>query len=551
LNDLNTNSFIRLCKPFYQAKKIEAWALVIALIFLEILYVYELLKINYWNKSFFDALQNYHEASLIGLLTQFLILVTIIIVTFMSKSFAQLWLALRWRTFLTQHFLSRWMHKNHFYHLRLIDPNIDNPDQRIANDIDCFVNLTLSLSIGAFHAIAMCATFLFVLAQLSGPMALEIWGIHINIPYYLVWVALLYTGSSTLITHAIGRSLKKLYYTSEKREADLRYHLIRIQENAESIALYRGMNRETYQANHFFQRIIEITIPIIKKRLLLGIFTNLYHNFSSLIPIFFMAPRYFAKQMSWGVLMQSVSAFSYVQGALSWAIDAYTDIATYRTTLQRLIQLNHALDQTIDQPKLIFQKQDQGIFSWQNMTIYRPDMNILCQPNNWASHPGLTRLVGPSGCGKTTLFRTIMGIWPFATGTIELNQDQTILMLPQQSYLPIGSLHQILTYPTIKTIADKVINQWLDRFNLMHLKTQNTTQWDKQLSGGEKQKIAIIRALIHKPDVLLMDEATSALDSHAQKLALDTIVDSLPNCTILFIEHHSHPNIQCSTIQLY
>jgi putative ATP-binding cassette transporter len=418
---------------------------------------------------------------------------------------------------------------------------VDNPDQRIADDLRLFVDYTLSLSLGLLSAVVTLISFLAILWGLSG--TLEIWGI--SIPGYMVWAALIYAVAGSVLTHLIGRPLIGLDFNQQRFEADFRFSLVRMRENSEGVALYRGEPEELAGLRQRFAAVIGNWWALMLKQKQLTWFTSFYGQLAIIFPLVVVSPRFFAGQVQLGAIFQTASAFGQVQGSLSWFINAYTNFATWKATVDRLIGFASALSEVHeDAGKPAGERVEEGErLSIEQLSLQLPQGAALLSNTSVELKPHEDVLVtGPSGSGKSTLFRALAGIWPYWKGRIKLPKGAKLLFLPQKPYLPIGSLKHAVAYPgdPARFSDDEVISA-LKAVGLERSRDdlQKSENWAQVLSGGEQQRLAFARALLNKPDWLFLDEATASLPEEDQEALYRLLKEKLPATTLVSIGHRS------------
>ena len=460
-------------------------------------------------------------------------------------------LQIEWRTWLNERYLADWLRERAYYRLPLLGRDgpatvegVDNPDQRIAEDLRIFVDVTLSLGLGLLSAVVTLISFVTILWTLSGALRFAIGTSEIEIPGYMVWFALLYAVGGSWLTHKIGRPLIGLEFNQQRYEADYRFALVRLRENSEGVALYRGENEELGGFRARFVNVIGNWWAIMKKRKELGFFTISYAQLAVVFPFVVAAPRYFSGAMTLGGLMQTASAFGQVQGALSWFIDAYPQFATWKATVDRLTGFTQALAQAREEAERIDGERIEGradALALEDLSVALPRGEPLLSPTSLAIRRGERVLVtGPSGSGKSTLFRAIAGIWPYWKGRVVLPKGARFLFLPQKPYFPLGSLKDAVCYPAqAGYVDDQTICEALRVVGLVHLADDlaRVQDWGQVLSGGEQQRLAFARVLLNKPDWVFLDEATASLPDEAQAAMYRLLAERLPDATFVSIGH--------------
>jgi len=536
-------AFWQLAKPYWVSEQRgKGLALLAAVVGLTLGLVWINVELNYWNRAFYDAIQEKKIDDFYRLLGKFTLLAFAFIAAAVYRVYLQQMLQIEWRTWLNERYLADWLRDRAYYRLQLLDRGTDNPDQRIADDLRLFVDATLSLALGLLSAVVTLFSFIAILWTLSG--ALELWGV--SIPGYMVWCALLYAIAGTWLTHVIGRPLIALEFGQQRYEADYRFALVRVRENAEGVALYRGEGEEFANFRARFGSVIGNWWSIMKKQKQLGWFTNFYGQIAIIFPYLVAAPRYFSGAISLGGYTQTASAFGQVQSALSWFIDAYTQFASWKATVDRLTGFSAALEHVRSEAERLDGEHVEvpaGDLAMQGLALSLPQGRPLLGPTTLVLNRGEAVLVsGPSGAGKSTLFRALAGIWPYWTGRILLPKGARLLFLPQKPYLPVGALKHAVCYPAdAGSFGDAAVDEVLRTVGLGHLAQELARQenWAQVLSGGEQQRLAFARALLNRPDWLFLDEATASLPEDAQAALYRLLKERLPATTVVSIGHRA------------
>jgi len=540
-------NFWMLLKPFWASKEGKTKGLLLLLVVLGLTAgsVYLQKVLNSWHNQFYNSIQSYDFPEFKSLLLTFCWLAAIWVLVGVHRTYFNQMLQIVWRRWMTQNRIVHWLENNNFYRLQLTDRQTDNPDQRIAEDINEFVSSSLSLSIGYLRELATLFTFLGVLWTLSKPSTLTIGNTTFALAQgYMVWAALAYSIFGTAMTFWIGRPLVRLNFNQQRYEADFRFSLVRIRENAESIALYQGAREEGGYLRNRFLQVVDNFYALMNRQKLLGFFTLGFNQTAVIFPVVLGAPLYFAKQITLGDLMQTLSAFGIVQGSMSILVDSYTDLARWKSVVDRLATFEQGLQQAENLPRLQPEKTGHSL-QLQQVGISQPDGTCLMENANWQLIAGDSLLIqGPSGCGKSTLLRTLAGLWPFATGKVNYPADSQSLFLSQKPYLPLGSLRQAMSYP-LTEVSNTDAMKALQAVGLEKVaaKLDDVEPWGQILSLGEQQRVAFARILLVKPDVLFLDEATSALDEQSEALLYRLLRQELPQTIMVSVGHRStlHP----------
>lgn len=501
-------------------------------------FVYLSIRLNYWSNDFYTALQELDGKAFFSLLGIFTILAFLSIITFMMKSYLLQVLELRWRKWMTEHLLDRWTHNQRYYALQLKGDGTDNPDQRIADDTRQFIDSSLALTLGVFQQICTLCAFLGVLWALSGILRFTLGGIAFAIPGYMFWGALLYAVGGSFVSYYLGRPLIRLDYTKEKREADFRYSLVRFRENMEGIALYQGEAREKDIFGSRINQIVKNFREIINRSLIINTWNSLYGQVDIIFPMLLSAPRLFAKEITFGGLMQILSAFNHVSNALAFFVDHYPSIAAWQATTNRLLEFKHHLEMDpLVSLTRTFHDQPEIRVSCEAITL--PHGDVLHKNIQLVFKQGEHALItGPTGAGKSTLARVIAGLWTYGKGEVLINKVP-FLFLPQKPYMPLGSLAFVLHYPEASGKGTKETETVLTAVGLGGFisRLHEVNDWARVLSLGEQQRIAIARALLTKPKWLFLDEATSAMDEESEAQLYRSLKAYLPATTLISIGH--------------
>lgn len=540
-----------LARPYWSSE--DRWrgrALLAVVVALNLSLVGMTVLLTYWQRAFYNALEakdwdafvallfTWHRTESEGWLPGFSIVAALYILIAVYQLYLRQALQIRWRRWLTEVYLGQWLEGRAYYRMALTDPVTDNPDQRIAEDARMFVDDTLALGLGLMNSVVTLGSFVIVLWSLSGPLSV----LGVEIPGYMVWVALIYALLGTWLAHLIGRPLVALNFTQQKVEADFRYALVRFRENVEGIALYGGEADEKRGLTQRFRALMENWWAIMTATKRLTFFTAGYTQVAIIFPIVVAAPAYFAGRIQLGGLIQTSSAFGQVQGALSWFVDNYARLTEWRATVERLTGFASAVQAARTAAAgPVAAKGDAPGLALREVTLALPDGRVLLERGSAEVAPGEAVVItGASGSGKSTLFRAIAGIWPFGGGRVELPATGRALFLPQRPYIPLGSLKRAVCYPEDESgFTDAAVAEALEAAELPHLvpRLNEADSWDKRLSGGEQQRLALARALLLKPDWLFLDEATASLDPGAEERLYARIKEMLPGTAILSIAH--------------
>lgn len=547
-----TRQFFRdvwyLTKSYWQSEeKKKAFFLLGCIIALTLGVVYMLVLLNQWNNSFYSALQNYDAKKIFDELIHFSWLAAIYILLAVYSYYLQQTLILNWRRWLTTRFIDIWLQNKTYYNLQMFGKDTDNPDQRISEDVRQFVEMTLSFGIGILKAFCTFASFVVILYNLSGSLSFTFMGKTWTINGYMLWASLLYSVIGTYITHIVGRKLVKINFIQQKYEADFRFSMIRLRESAESVAFYRGEAQEGSVFKQRFKMLLDNFWKLVNKKKQLVFLNSGYSQIAIIFPFVVAMNRYLTKEVTLGGLMQVASAFGRVQDSLSYFVDMYSSIAQWQAVVMRLTCFGHHMHDVYQQAERFHVERFAAadVVEVDNMQINLPDGKPLLENISFTLHPGHNVLIkGVSGSGKSTLLRAISGIWPFVDGKIFLPERDKLMFIPQNSYLPLGTLRAALNYPGNKPIDDTELIYLMDLCQIGYLKDKLDLEadWSHVLSVGEQQRLAFVRAHIQQPQWLFLDEATSALDEDTEANMYSLLQERLQQTTVVSVGHRSTLN---------
>lgn len=535
-----------LTKSYWQSEeKKKAFMLLAAILILNLGVVYMLVLLNQWNNAFYTALQDYRTEEIFSQLWRFTKLAFIYIILAVYAYYLQQTLIVNWRRWLTGRYMDEWLMSKTYYRLEMFGKDTDNPDQRISEDVSLFVTRTLSFFIGIIKALCTLVSFIVILWQLSGPFSFAAFGREWTIPGYMVWVAVAYASVGTWLTHKVGHTLVGLNFVQQRYEADFRFSMMRMRENAESVAFYHGESHERKVFGERFRLLLDNFWKIVKKQKQLVWLNSGYSQIAIIFPFVVAIPRYLRHELTLGGLMQVATAFGRVQDSLSYFVDMYASLAEWQAVVDRLTGFGahmEAVRQAGSQVHVDRCFRDDPEIVLEKLEVDLPDGSILLKPLTLTLEPGKNVLIrGSSGSGKSTLLRTLAGIWPFARGKVTMPAFEHVMFIPQRPYLPLGTLRDSVLYPGTKHLTDEALRELMEQCRIGYLadRLDQEADWSHVFSVGEQQRLAFVRALIYEPTWLFMDESTSALDEDTEAAMFRLLAARLRAATLVSVGHRS------------
>jgi putative ATP-binding cassette transporter len=510
---------------------------------LELATVWANLLIADGQRRLLDALQAQQAQVFFQALGLYVSFVVFFLFASVHRIYLRQLLEIRWREWLTDHFIGQWMESQAYCQTELTRGAIDNPDQRIAEDVRSFVASALGLSLTLLSAVVTLVSFAGLLWSLSAHWPVPFVGRYVHIPGFMMWVAILYAVIAMTITHRVGQRLVPLHFDRQRVEADFRFGLMRFRENVEAVAFARGEARERRRAGERFSHVIGNWRELIRAQRNLNLTTGAIGELNGAVPVLLAVPGFFLGQISLGAIAQTRFAYGQVSGALVWFVNAYQEIAAWRASIERLFTFSDAIESTRERfaaPGGVRVREDEEL-RLSDLRLDTPEGRVLIQGANGAIQPGEhVAVLGPAGVGKTALFRAMVGMWRFGSGAIRVPARERTLFLTQRPYLPIGTVRNVASYPEPEgRFSDEEIREALLLLDLDHLaeRLDRKEHWEQILSSSEQQRLAFVRVLLQKPEWVFLDEATSALDDADEKRVYQLLARRLPRTAVVTAVH--------------
>ncbi|GLH77012.1 ATP-binding protein [Bradyrhizobium sp. SSBR45G] len=527
-----------------------AWPFTISLLILIVGTVAFQYGINVWNRSIFDAIEKRDSATVFHLTAIFFPLAIGSVVLGVAQVYARMGIQRRWRAWLTDSVVTRWLTSGRYYQLNLVSGDHKNPEYRIAEDLRIATDSPVDFVAGVTSALLSAVTFIVVLWTIGGALTLRVGATELTIPGFLVIAAIVYAAIASGSIMTIGRRFVQTSEDKNQAEADFRYTLTRVRENGESIALLGGETEERAGIDRTFGKVLQQWARLAGQHMRTTLVSQGSSLIAPVVPLLLCAPKFLDGSMTLGQVMQAASAFTIVQTAFGWLVDNYPRLADWNACARRIASLMMSLDaleraERGDGIGRIKRGETTGeaMLSLNDLSVTLDDGTAVVGETEVVVDPGERLLVaGESGTGKSTLVRAIAGLWPWGGGSINFHPDRQLFMLPQRPYVPSGSLRRAVAYPgAAEDWSVEQVGEALHKVGLDHLKEkiEEEAPWDQTLSGGEKQRLAFARLLLHRPDIVVLDEATSALDEKSQDLMMQMVTSELPRATIVSVAHRA------------
>ena len=517
--------------------------IVIALVNLALQY-----RLNVWHRGMFDALGQRDSSGVLRQTMIFFPIIFAMVSVGAAATYAKMTLQRRWREWLNAHVLDQWLTNGRYYQLNLVPGDHSNPEYRVAEDLRVSVDAPVEFTVGVFSAVASAIVFIGVLWFIGGELAIPIGNAVLRIPGFLVIAAFIYAVLASGSMIMIARGFVAVSENKNQAEADYRYVFTRLRENGESIAMLGGENEERAGLDEAFTNVRKRWRELMMQYIRTTVVSQASNGGAPIVPILLCAPKYVAGTMTLGEVMQAASAFMIVQVAFNWLVDNYPRLADWTASACRLASLLVSLDRLEraereeTMGRIVRQSSEDGALRLRDLSVTLDDGSAVVNEADIEITAGEKVLVvGESGTGKSTLVRAIAGLWPWGTGEIRI-KFEGLLLMPQQPYVPLGTLRRAVTYPlSPDEVDDALVRKTVEEVGLGHFldRLDEDTGWEHVLSGGEKQRLAFARALIHRPITIVMDEATAALDPMSQQQLMQLVLERLPESTVISVGHRA------------
>lgn len=537
-------AFARFSGGFWKGDTARtAWALTLGLAAFLLLSLAATVALNRWNRWFFDALERKDAETAALAVLVFAVIIAAMAALGVGIVLTRETLQVRWRAWIVDRLLGTWLARDRYYHLGITHTEPANPEYRIADDTRWATEPLVDLAIGLFSALTGAAAFISILWSVGGSIDVSVAGTALTIPAYMVLLALAYGGLMSGLMLYICRPLVSCFARKNEAEGIFRFALMRLRENAESIALLRGAESEKQTFKTAYDTVVTRWLAIVRQHGRLTWITNSSGPMIPVVPLLFAAPKYFSGDLTLGEVTQLAGAFVQVQMAISWLVDNYNRIAECYASARRvmvLVEASEAVEARLagqDGAKIDLATSADATIRLSGVSVHDPAGRPLVNSASLSLAPGdRVAVSGNSSAGKTALVRAIAGLWPWGRGRVEKPRSLTAMVMPQKPYMPMGTLRSALLYPfDEKPVGDDRLIEVLAGVGLQHLahRLSEEDRWDQILGTGERQRIAVARALIHAPDVLVVDDGLSSLEASAQKTLLELVAAELPHAAIL------------------
>jgi putative ATP-binding cassette transporter len=529
----------------------SAWALTLGLAALLVLSIAATVALNHWTRWFFDGLEKRNVEAVVQTVYVLPLIVAAMAAVGVGIVLTRETLQVHWRAWIVERLLERWLGNRRFYHLNATGKEPPNPEYRISDDTRWATEVLVDLGIGLVLAVTGAAAFISILWTAGGSITFDVGATGpITVPAYMVWLALGYGAVASGLMLWVGAPL--VGYVGRKNEAEgyFRFATMRVRDNAESVALMDGARYERAILGRFYDSVVARWMAIVWQHGHLTWITNSFNPMRSILPLLFVAPKYLSGELTLGQVAQLAEAFVQVQIAISWVVDNYNRVAEWYASGRRVMDIVTACDD-IDReiPAQAAKPGSAGhaaTVSLDGIAVADGNGKVLISDASLAAGPGeAVHISGESSTGKSVLVRVLAGLWPAARGSVAAPDSARVMIAPQQSYLPLGSLRGALFYPKPDlAVGDADLTEALERVGLGALapRLDEIARWDQVLANGERQRLAVARLILHKPQVIVLDDALSALEDGVQATLLSRLRSDLPGSVIVSLAQRPAPD---------
>lgn len=540
--------FARLANPYWREHPREAWSLTVLLITLTMAQVVVPVMLNQWSANFFNAIEArsmahvVHQMGVLGLILGLNVVITV------SHLAIKRLLQVRWRQWLTHQLLAEWMNRGHQYQVAYLDGSHDNPDGRIAEDVRLSTEVAIDLAHSFLYCLLLLISFTQILWTLSGVVTLQLWGVDLNIPGHMVFIALLYAGAGTAGAMMFARPLVRAVDRRQTVEANFRFGLVRARENADGIALVHGEFSERARFKVLFQAVKDGWNRQTRALARIFTFSSGYSVLSVGFPLLVAAPRYISASISLGELMQIAQAFQQMAAALSWPIDNLPRAAEWGASVERVLNLHNALmrleQEKTTKARIQVVRNGQAGLTFDRVTIATPNGRAVLSDVNLTIEPRDRVLLTGDRDTAVKLLKVVVELWPWGSGTVTLPHDESVFFMPQRPYLPSGTLRAALCYPLDDRAyaTDQIITafQKVGLEALVPSLDVVSDNWAHEISGSDLQRLGFARMLLHRPRWIFIQQATEALDAQTEERMMDLLeTDDFSQSTVVTVGHNA------------
>jgi putative ATP-binding cassette transporter len=538
-------AFARFAGGYWRAARSPwgAWWLTLGLASFLALSVAATYALNLWNRWFFDSLEARNVDAVSQAVLVFPLIIAWMAAVGVGTVLTRETLQVRWRAWIVHQLVHRWLGNRRFYHLNVTGKEPPNPEYRISDDSRWATEPLVDLGIGLVQSLGSAALFISVLWTVGGAIAVDLGSFgSVVVPGYMMWMSLAYGAIASGLMLWVGAPLVGFVGRKNEAEGYFRFAMMRVRDNAESVALMNGARYEQAILGRFYDTVVQRWMAMVWRHGRLTWISNTFGPMTQyqIVPLLFAAPKYLSGDLSLGQVTQLAFAFVQVQLAISWVVNEFNRIAEWYASARRVMDIVTAcdgIDAEMPSPPATAPQAGGAVLSLDGVAVSDGNSRRLISAASLEVERGETvHVSGESSTGKSVLVRVLSGLWPCAAGSVAAPDGDCIMVLPQKSYLPLGSLRGALLYPEPNlAVSDRQLADALERVGLAALvpRLDEVARWDQVLASGERQRLAIARALLHKPQLIILDDALSALEAPVQDALLERLKSDLPGVSII------------------